>query len=196
MRFRAFALCKCECFVSCYYKTDGDLFQKKGKNSQSILHTRGHDVETLYNYVVCVGRAQWLFELPALDMVTAKGLAGKVLIPAAGIAVVFFLDHSSLGILLEIGHVVRSVSPLEYSIDCRRLLGALPDEITTKRFGELSREHVASCGTWRESSLLVVGMDRGDDGLRSRSWDLINRLQLRGAGSPLHHQWAVVGVVR
>lgn len=62
-------------------------------------------------------------DLPALGVVSAKGLSGEVLVPAASVDVVVDLLHVGLlGVLLQVGDIVRGVAALQYCVGSRRLL--------------------------------------------------------------------------
>ena len=79
------------------------------------------------------------YYLPTLGVVVVEGIAVDVLVPAAGVDIRLARHVNTLGILLEVGHVVRRVAPLKHRVGRRRLLRTLPKEVAAERLGELGR---------------------------------------------------------
>ena len=119
-------------------------------------------------------RIRQLVFLPALGMVTSEGFAVEVLVPAARVDIVVLLHVGTLGVLLQVGNVVRSMAPLEHRVCGRRLLRPLPEQVTSERLGKLSGEHVSARGTGREGSLGVQTGGVGHDWLGRGARDFVD----------------------
>lgn len=71
--------------------------------------------------------------LPALGVISTKGLSSEVLVPAASVDIVVALVHVRLlRILLQVGDIVRGVAALQYCVGSGRLLGSFPEEMSSQ----------------------------------------------------------------
>lgn len=108
-----------------------------------------------YEYVLVVeGPCRVIRCLPALGVVTSKYILIKILVPARGIGVV--LHAGLLGVLLQVGDILRRVASLEYRVGSGAFLRSLPEKLPSERFGKLSGEHVSSGSSWGQGSLVVM----------------------------------------
>ncbi len=84
--------------------------------------------------------------LPSSGVVFAQ--AGTVVIVPIRLVIIIIHVHL-VRILLEVGHIVSSVSPLEDRVGSLRLLFAFPEEVLAKTNSQLGREHISSSGSRR-----------------------------------------------
>lgn len=123
-------------------------------------------------------------DLPSLGVVLAQAVA-EILIPAGVDCIALLALHVYfIGVLLEIGKVLCSVSASESRGCGVRLLAMFVDQVLAKTDGELIIDHLPTRCSWRECLLMRSNVCRGlNDGLRRGPRNLGDWLQ-----TPLHHE--------
>ena len=124
--------------------------------------------------------SSFLLNLPSSGVVFAQ--AGAVVIVPTRLVIIIIHVHL-VRILLEVGHIVSSVSPLENRVGSLRLLFAFPQEVLTKANSKLGGEHIPSSGSRRKSKLMWSAVGGSDDRLSLRAWDFCDWLE-----TLLHHE--------
>ena len=124
--------------------------------------------------------SSFVLNLPSSGVVFAQ--AGTVVIvPTRLVIIIIHVDL--VRILLEVGHIVSSVSPLEDRVGSLRLLFAFPEEVLAKANSKLGGEHISSSRSRRKSKLMWSAVGSSDDRLSLRAWDFCDWLE-----TLLHHE--------
>lgn len=102
------------------------------------------DMQTALNGMIAASDTRCdVNTLPSFGMVFAETLA-EVLVPARVPLLIIRVHVDLLGVLLEVGDVMRSMSALQDGVGGLRLLLSLPKEVLAEADRQLSREHVAT----------------------------------------------------
>jgi hypothetical protein len=125
-----------------------------------------------------------VLNLPSSRVVFAQ--AGTIVIVPTRL-VIIIIHVYLVRILLEVGHIVSSVSPLEDRVGSLGLLFAFPEEVLAKTNSQLGGEHISSSGSWGESELMWSAIGGSDDRLSLRAWDFCDWLE-----ALLHHEGMTV----
>lgn len=135
-----------------------------------------------------------LRNLPTLGVVSVESFLREVLVPAVGFHVFAGLHTCFLGILLQVGNVLRGVAALEHRRASQLLLLSLPNKVKSERLGKFSRQHVSSGGAGREGCREVDMRSSCRDGLSAGSRNFADGFKRR-VSHALHHKRRLIGVI-